>query len=161
MAEYGRYIDFDTIRREKNENQNERSTGSSTAGTGGSSTARARTRTREEFVRVLQYAAEALQLRPGPVLQRDVYDALADGMEADTLIACIQEAEVAPRPSWGYARAVIRRCRQSRILTMDDWEKDRNRWGNRKNPAGNFDQRDYTEEDMRKIYVQFDMEDDE
>lgn len=159
MAEYVRYIDFDTIRREKNENQNNSTSTSSTTTTGSSSTARARTRTREEFLRVLQYAAEALQLRPGPVLQQDVFDAMGDGMEADTLIACIQEAEMAPRPSWGYARAVIRRCRQSRILTIEDWQKDKNRWGSRNNSAGCFSQRDYSTENWDNLWVKFDMED--
>lgn len=152
MAAYGRYIDFDTLRNQKNEN-----TRTSATGSGSSTTAHARTRTREErlqeeFLRVLEYAAEALQLRPGRVLQEDVRDALLDGISSEVLIACVQEAELAPRPSWGYARAVIRRCRQSRICTPEDWEADKNRWGSRKN-AG-FSQRE-ERRDWGSLFVSF------
>lgn len=154
MTAYGRYIDFDTLREKKNENNHK-----STTGTGSSSTARACARTREQkyedFCRVLEYAEDALQMRAGRVMQQDVAEALEDGMSPDVLIFCVQEAEMAPRPSWGYARAVLRRCRASGIKTAEDWNADKNRWDSRKNPAGRFGQRDYGKEDWSHIFNKF------
>lgn len=154
MTAYGRYIDFDTLREKKNEKNN-----SSTTGSGSTTTARARTRTREQkqadFCMVMEYAEDALQLRAGRVMQQDVADALEDGIDPEVIIFCVQEAELAPRPSWGYARAVLRRCRNSGVKTAADWEADKNRWGSRNKAGGRFAQREYNSSDSDRFFVQF------
>ena len=167
---------FDDFERERNhgtqkeKNQNRTSRSSGTGSSGSSSTVRARARTREEECAAARYAAyqEAVGYyeasfgqRAGISLKTEVREAVLQGCSAAVIIGCIQEAEAAPRPSWGYARAVLRRCMASGILTAEDWAADQQRRASRANPAGAYAQRDYTEEDFRKVFTPLGLDEDE
>ena len=60
------------------------------------------------------------------------------------------EAQRAPRPSWAYCMAIIRRCQRDGLLTLDAWRRDREEWQRKQmsNPALQYQQRDYRETDF-------------
>ncbi len=55
--------------------------------------------------------------------RRDMAAAIEQGMTMDVIIIAMDEAAIAPRPSWAYARAIIRRCLMEHICTEDDYTK--------------------------------------
>lgn len=151
---------------------------SSTSGTGSSSStgrARAYARTcagaREAdpdrdgryaaYQEAISYYEQSTGNYAGPTLHRDIRDAVMQGCSAEVIIACMQEAEAAPRPSWAYARAILRRCLASRILTGEDWERDRARHTAIRTPAGGFAQRTYTPEDFDRIWTDLGLDDED
>lgn len=107
------------------------------------------------------YYEQSFGLKAGLSLHRDVRDAVLQGCSADVIIACIQEAEAAPRPSWGYARAVLRRCLASGIKTAEDWERDRQRRTAARQPAGAGAQRTYTPEDFARVFTDLGLDGDD
>lgn len=82
------------------------------------------------------------------VIKRQMAEAIAKGMTGECLMAIIDETMEAPRPSWAYCKAIIRRCEGSGIKKLADWEEDRRRHEAGKNPALDYDQRTYNEEDF-------------
>lgn len=148
---------------------------SSTSGTGSSSTGRARAYARTcagareadpdrdgryaAYQEAISYYEQSTGNYAGPTLHRDIRDAVMQGCSAEVIIACMQEAEAAPRPSWAYARAILRRCLASGILTADDWARDRQRHETHRMPAGGFAQRSYTPEDFDRVYTDLGLDD--
>lgn len=55
--------------------------------------------------------------------RRDIADALDQGMTMDVILIAMDEAAIAPRPSWAYARAILRRCLIQHINTEDDYNR--------------------------------------
>ena len=88
--------------------------------------ARARTRVyaREELVELAEYyCATYDRRRMPPAVQRDMQDALDNGMEPEVLKLAMDDAARADRPTWGYALAIIRRCLAEGCRTEQDWAR--------------------------------------
>lgn len=111
------------------------------------------------YQEAISYYEQSTGNYAGPTLHRDIRDAVMQGCSADVIIACMQEAEAAPRPSWAYARAILRRCLASGILTAEDWQRDRQRHDTHRMPAGGFAQRSYTPEDFARVYTDLGLDD--
>lgn len=96
------------------------------------------------------YYQDTFDRKATPGIKRDLAEALASGMAVDVLQACMDEAQRAPRPSWAYCMAIIRRCQRDGLLTLDAWRRDREEWQRRQmsNPALQYQQRDYRETDF-------------
>ena len=60
--------------------------------------------------------------------RRDMAAALDAGLDYALLIVAIDEAAVAPRPSWAYARAILRRCINQGIHTEEDYSRGQAAW---------------------------------
>lgn len=115
----------------------------------------------EAYQEAISYYEQSTGNYAGPTLHRDIRDAVMQGCSAEVIIACMQEAEAAPRPSWAYARAILRRCLASRILTGEDWERDRARHTAIRTPAGAGAQRTYTPEDFARLYTDLGLDDED
>lgn len=53
--------------------------------------------------------------------RREMEEALDRGIFPDVIMICLDEAAAAPRPSWAYARAILRRCIAEGIHTAEDY----------------------------------------
>ena len=89
-----------------------------------STTTRAPARVEE----VLRYYGDAFGVAAPPRVAREVTSLLSDGVDADMLLEIIDEASVAPRPSWCYARAIISRCLAEGVKTCADYYERQIRW---------------------------------
>ena len=143
--------------------QREESSSSSTGTSAGSSTttrACARARAREnraamlhgQYVDCCEYYARAFQRSPAPAVLREFATRIKGGMSADVIIAAIDDTMMAPRPSWAYLAAIFRRCDLENIKTMADWKLSKERYQAGKNPALNYAQRQYTEDDFDESF---------
>lgn len=102
-----------------NDKIHDNSTSTSILNPNTSSTIRARARAREKITEIseegsnLRYLCDYFARSFGrvcpPVVERDIGDWLAQGIIGDTIECAIDEAQLAPRPSWAYVRAIIRR----------------------------------------------------
>ena len=88
--------------------------------------ARARTRVyaREELADLADYyCATYDRQRMPPAVQRDMQDALAQGMEPEVIMLAMDDSARIDRPSWTYAMAIIKRCLAEGCRTVQDWER--------------------------------------
>lgn len=84
----------------------------------------ARTRAREDLAELADYyCATYDRRRMPPAVQRDMQDALDNGMEPDVIMLAMDDAARADRPSWSYALAIIKRCLAEGCRTTADWER--------------------------------------
>ena len=95
-----------------------------------------------------EYYAESFRRAPAPSIRRDIATAIKNGMTGECLRAIMDETQTAPRPSWAYCMAILRRCEGSGIKTLEDWQTDRQRREAKKNPALNYEQREYTNDEF-------------
>lgn len=120
--------------------------------TGTSSSAGARARSIEANVLrgwyndACEYFVDNFRRAPGPGVRREIAEAIKSGMTGECLMAIMDEAQGAPRPSWAYCLAILRRCQGAGIKTLEDWQTDKERANARKNPALNYTQREYTDD---------------
>lgn len=96
------------------------------------SQARARAREEnEDFVRndVADYYCQAfgVGIMP-PVAKAACLRALDAGMDQSLIYLAIDEASVAPRPSWNYAAAILRRLLQENCLTGEQYIERQDRF---------------------------------
>lgn len=98
------------------------------------------------YVDCCEYYARAFGRSPAPGIQRELATRIRDGMSAEVLRAAIDDTMMAPRPSWAYMAAILRRCDAEGILTLEQWNTSKERYQARKNPALNYEQRTYTED---------------
>ena len=54
-----------------------------------------------------------------PRVQRELNSFLHVGMEEGVILEAMDEASIAPRPSWLYARAILSRCHAEGVHTVD------------------------------------------
>ena len=137
-----------------------------TTGTTGSSTgARARAREAEaaraamlhgQYVDCCEYYVASFRRHLPAVIQREIATRIRDGMSADVLRAAMDETQRAPRPSWSYCAAILRRCDLEGIKTMEQWRASKERYSSSRNPALAYDQRQYTEDDFGEDFF-FDL----
>ena len=84
----------------------------------------ARARTREELAELADYyCATYDRRRMPPAVQRDMQDALDNGMEPEVIMLAMDDAARCDRPSWTYAMAIIKRCLAEGCRTVQDWER--------------------------------------
>ena len=117
--------------------------------------ARAHARTRESAAQMLygqyqdacQYYAESFRRSITPIIQRQIAEWIKGGITAEVVRMAIDETQMAPRPSWAYCAAILRRCENEGITTLAAWQADKARYAARLNPATNYQQRKYTDDD--------------
>ena len=111
-----------------------RNTSSSTSSTGARACAGGRAYAREETEADIQayrikylckHFEESFDRKCPPVVAKEIGDALNLGMDADLLESIIDETQLAPRPSWAYARAILRRCFREQVYTAEDFMRGR------------------------------------
>lgn len=84
----------------------------------------ARVYAREELADLADYyCATYDRQRMPPAVQRDMQDALAQGMEPEVIMLAMDDAARCDRPSWTYALAIIRRCLADGCRTTADWDR--------------------------------------
>lgn len=126
---------------------------SSTTGTSTTTRARAREATTAamlhgQYVDCCEYYARAFHRSPAPGIQRELATRIKGGMCADVIRAAIDDTMLAPRPSWAYMAAILRRCDLENIKTLADWNASKMRYQASRNPALNYEQRNYAEDDF-------------
>ncbi len=156
MSEYRITGDIPQTTTRQNQIEHSSSSSSSSGGSSSSSTTtRACARAREEsrasmlhgqYVEVCEYYAQAFHRSPAPGIQRELAVRIRDGMNADVIRAAIDDTMLAPRPSWAYMAAILRRCDLEGIRTMQEWQTSKERFQAGRNPALNYEQRNYTED---------------
>lgn len=87
----------------------------------------------KELRRCVEYAAEELDLKSVPkVVIADIRSALSQGMEEEVINEVIDEAASAPRPSWAYARAILRNLEWEQVLDINQYQRRQMEWEHRK-----------------------------
>lgn len=117
--------------------------------------ARTHVRVRESHAQMLygqykdacMYYAESFRRSITPIIQRQIADWIKAGITGEVIHMAIDETQMAPRPSWAYCAAILRRCERDGIKTMEDWQQDKARYSARYNPAMNYEQHRYTDDD--------------
>lgn len=141
------------------------SSGGSSSGTG--ARARVRACAREDttttttaqlmhgyYIDCCEYYADTFRRVPAPGIRREIAEHIKGGMTAECIKAIMDETQAAPRPSWAYCRAILQRCDLDNIKTLTDWQRDRQRRESAKNPALNYQQREYKDEDFDVSYFE-------
>ena len=116
--------------------------------------ARAGARAREAIEKIGEYYCSSFGRRNcPPSIYQDIIDALKDGMTAKTITLCIDAAQEAERPSWAYARAIIRRCIVEGALTPEGFEERSRQYQQRKtgNQSMGYQQRPYSQDELEKL----------
>ena len=67
-----------------------------------------------------------------PVAKRQCILALEQGLDASLVYTAIDEAALAPRPSWAYAAAILRRLCAEGCFTAAAYEERQERWARRR-----------------------------
>ena len=139
-------------------NHNDHRSGS----TGSSSSTGARARAREgetraaflhgQYVDCCEYYTQSFRRHIPIVVQRDIAERIRAGMSADVIRVAIDETQMAPRPSWAYTHAILRRCDIEGIKTLEDWRASKQRYESTKNPALQYQQREYHEDDFDEAF---------
>lgn len=91
---------------------------------------------------------------------REIEEALKAGMAPEVVVAAIEATAKAPRPSFAYLRAVLRRWARDGLWTMTELVADQDRyqaqkakwWEAQRNPSLKYSQRSYTEEESEKDF---------
>lgn len=91
-----------------------------------STTTRVRARARAE---IEQYYCDTFGApKAPPVAIREIDFALEHGLDPALIMTAMDEAAMAPRPSWAYARAIIRRLLGEGVLTPEAYAQRQARW---------------------------------
>ncbi len=75
-------------------------------------------------------AALGTQAMP-PVARQRCRICHRDGMDLKLVQIALDEASMAPRPSWAYANAILMRLQQEGIKTVEEYYDRQDRWQNR------------------------------
>ena len=109
-----------------------------------------------QYVDCCEYYVASFRRHLPAVIQREIATRIRDGMSADVLRAAMDETQQAPRPSWSYCAAILRRCDMEGIKTLEQWRASKERYNNSRNPALAYDQRQYAEDDFGEDFF-FDL----
>lgn len=81
---------------------------------------------------------------------------LADGMTPELIIEAIDQTGWAQRPSPHYLRAILRRCREQGIKTIDQYRESQRKYSPVRSAWNvnrfNYQQHTYTEEDFKDLF---------
>lgn len=72
-----------------------------------------------------KYYEESFGRHCPPVVEREIGDALSMGMSGELIESIMDETQLAPHPSWAYARAIMRRCFRELVYTDADFRRGR------------------------------------
>lgn len=132
------------------------SSASSTA-TGARACARAREAAQEaevraallhgQYVDCCEYYAASFHRGIPAGIQREIATRIKGGMSAEVIRAAIDDTMLAPRPSWAYCAAILRNCDLDGVKSLADWNARKERRQCSSNPALNYEQRQYTDDD--------------
>lgn len=94
----------------------------------------ARAHTREEIIEEFSgYYCETFgTLTCPPVAKQRMRICLGSGMDPELIRTAMDEAAMAPRPSWAYANAILTRLLQEECFTLGQYEERQIRWANRR-----------------------------
>lgn len=113
----------------ENENQEQEASTSST-------TTRARAREGAELRvwmdDIARYYRDTLGCVMPPMAKRDVEAAIEAGLEPQLVIIALDETALAPRPSWAYARAILRRLLREGVYDEQAYNRRQARFKARK-----------------------------
>lgn len=113
----------------ENENQEQEASTSST-------TTRARAREGAELRvwmdDIARYYRDTLGCVMPPMAKRDVDAAIEAGLEPQLVIIALDETALAPRPSWAYARAILRRLLREGVYDEQAYNRRQARFKARK-----------------------------
>ena len=178
MTQSGNNIDRTTTIDQENENRQPPKTTTTNdhhhhrGSSAGSSSPGARARAREaeaetraaflhgQYVDCCEYYTQSFRRYIPFVVQRELAERIRNGMSADVIRAAIDETQTAPRPSWAYTQAILRRCDLEDIRTLEDWRTSKLRFESSRNPALNYQQREYHEDEFGKDFF-INLDDDE
>ncbi len=99
---------------------------------------------RGQYLDCCEYYVRSFRRAVVPVIQRDIAVRIKDGMTAEVIMAAMDETQTAPRPSWAYCAAILRRCDAEGIRTLNDWQRSKEQYASSRNPALQYSQREYT-----------------
>lgn len=166
MTQSGNNIDKTTTIDQENENRQPPKTTTTNdhhhhrGSSAGSSSTGARARAREaeaeiraaflhgQYVDCCEYYTQSFRRYIPYVVQREIAERIKAGMSSDVIRAAMDETQTAPRPSWAYTHAILRRCDLEGIKTLEDWKTSKQRYESAKNPALNYQQREYHDDDF-------------
>lgn len=98
-----------------------------------SSTTRARAREDETRAKVwrndiAEYYHSTFGAQLPPIARRDIDAAMEAGIQPEVIMICIDEAALAPRPSWAYARAILRKLVAEGCCTEEQYKQRQRAW---------------------------------
>lgn len=86
------------------------------------------TTTRARANMVENYYQECFGFRCPPRAEREIITWIRDGVDAEMIMEAMDEATMAPRPSWLYARAIVNRCIAEGVKTIGDYYDRSIKW---------------------------------
>lgn len=103
---------------------------------------------RGQYVDCCEYYTASFHRPIARGIQREIATRIKDGMSADVIRAAIDDTMIAPRPSWAYCSAILRNCDMDGVKTLTDWNERKARRQASVNPALQYEQRTYHEDDF-------------
>ena len=100
-----------------------------------------------QYVDCCEYYAASFHRGISAGIQREIATRIKGGMSAEVIRAAIDDTMLAPRPSWAYCAAILRNCDQDGVKSLADWNARKERRQCSSNPALNYEQRQYTDDD--------------
>ena len=88
--------------------------------------------------------------RVAAIVRREIAQAIEAGADPSLIVYAIEIAEIAPTPSWAYARAVMKRCMSDGCRTYEDCAARAERV---KRKPITYQQREITPEDENRIFI--------
>lgn len=90
--------------------------------------------------------------RVAAIVRREIAQAIEAGAEKSLIAYALEITEIAPQPSWAYARAVIRRCMSDGCRTYEDCARRAELMYKPKAKTA-YKQREMTEDDASNIFI--------
>ena len=96
---------------------------------------------------------DTLERRPAGIVLDEMAAFLDQGVEPCVIMMALDETAAAPRPSWAYARAILRGCVRDGATTAQGWHDRQARWAGRdaRGTVHGFQERVYSEADLRSL----------
>ncbi len=101
-----------------------------------------------QYVDCCEYYAASFHRGIPAGIQREIATRIKGGMSAEVIRAAIDDTMMAPRPSWAYCSAILRNCDLDNVKTLADWKARKERRLYSSNPALQYEQRHYTDDDF-------------
>ena len=101
-----------------------------------------------QYVDCCDYFSRSFHRSISPGIQRAFAERIRDGMSADVIRAAIDDTMRAPRPSWAYCEAILKNLDLENVKTLKEWNDRKSRYQTSSNPALNYQQREYHEDEF-------------
>ena len=103
---------------------------------------------RKQYLDTCEYYAKSFHRAIAPGRPREFATRIKGGMSAEVIKAAIDDTMKAPSPSWAYCAAILRNCDAEQVKTLQQWHDRELRYKSKKNPALNYEQREYHKDDF-------------